>query len=103
MIIDVMSSAWHPIFNTTETTPGRWEMQQSGDYGPFGTIELRRVNAGSLRYKVMLGSELIGWASTLQVACEALWVAHLEQQRNRREGIPNRWSATTPARTTPPR
>lgn len=79
---------WHPIFLTTEISPGVWEMQHSTDYGPFGKIELRRV--GDLaRYKVTLSGGVIGWSTSLMVACEQLWKARLELQERARRGPPN--------------
>lgn len=73
---------------TTEPEPGVWLMRTPLDYGPFGRIELRRVNVG-LRYRVEYRGQLIGWSTTLQVACERLWGAYLEQIEKDRHGPPN--------------
>lgn len=81
-----MASDWHPIFLTAEPSPGVWTMKKAGDYVPFGQIELRRTKKGP-RYKVTLRGEVIGWAGTLQVACERLWTAELEHAQ-RGEGRP---------------
>lgn len=78
-IMDPMSD-WHPIFLTTEVTPGTWEMTDPLAYAPFGRIELRRVDENRLRYKVWIGAKHIGWATTLQAACEGLY---LERQKTR--------------------
>lgn len=79
---------WHPVFYTCEPTPGVWTMSAPGDDAPFGRIELRRTPQGP-RYKVILGRDVIGWAATLQLSCERLWVARLEQLQAGRNGPPN--------------
>lgn len=79
---------WHPVFLCTEISPGVWEMQHATDYGPFGKIQIRRVG-DDIRYKVMLSGGVIGWSTTLMVACERLWKARLEQQQRGRMGPPN--------------
>jgi hypothetical protein len=84
-----MGSEWHPIFLTDEVTAGVWEMKHATTYGPFGRVELRRVNGNLLRYKVTLGNEVIGWAGSLQVACERLYVAWVDRQEAGRRGPPN--------------
>lgn len=84
-----MGSEWHPIFLTTEISPGVWVMQHAIDYGPFGKIELRRVSGGEARYKVMLRGDLIGWAMSLQVACERLYAARIADDERLRRGPPN--------------
>jgi hypothetical protein len=45
----------------------------------YGTIELRRVNATTVRYRVSFRGEVIGWSSTLRLACERV---HYEFLRN---------------------
>lgn len=74
----------------TEREPGMWSMQSELDYAPFGGIAIRRVG-DEVRYKVVLGSEVIGWATSLRVAAERLWRARLEQEKQRRSGRPNEW------------
>ena len=80
--------SWHPVFLTTEISPGVWDMQHPIDYGPFGRIELRRVGE-QLRYKVTLGGDVIGWATTFQVACEKLAEAEADRRRRVYKGPPN--------------
>ncbi|WP_067201142.1 hypothetical protein [Microbacterium sp. XT11] len=81
-------SEWHPIFLSDEPTPGVWTLQHSTGYGPFARIELRRVEVG-LRYRVEFRGELLGWATSLQVACERAWEAYLKEGRDARSGPPN--------------
>ncbi len=83
-----MTSEWHPIFLTTEIRPGVWEMQHATSPDPFGKIEIRRVG-DAVRYKVTLRGAVIGWSTTLQVACEQLYLAWLEANQRMREGPPN--------------
>ncbi|WP_344013842.1 hypothetical protein [Microbacterium natoriense] len=85
-----MGSEWHPIFLTTEISPGVWEMQNQTDYAPFGKIELRRIDERTARYRVTLSGGVIGWSTTLQVACERLYEARLEQRRRAVGGAPNK-------------
>lgn len=70
-------------------------MKTPSDEAPFGRIELRRTSAGP-RYKVMLGREVMGWATSLQLACERLWVGRLEQLQAGRNGPPNGGGAISP-------
>ena len=83
-----MQPAWHPVFLTTEVSPGVWEMQHQTSYGPFGRIEIRRVR-DQVRYKVTLGRDVIGWATSLQVACEKLYRAWIDEREKGRRGPPN--------------
>lgn len=78
------------MLNLTEEEPGMWSMRDGTDPSPFGGIAIRRTEAG-IRYKVALGRDVIGWATSLRVASERLWRAHLEQERQRRAGPPNQW------------
>lgn len=59
---------WHPILAAREARPGLWRMIDTLDR-EYGTIELRRVN-GDVRYKCTYRGDLIGWATSLRVACE---------------------------------
>ena len=46
----------------------------------YGTIELVRVPTGNTtegRYKVMYGGEILGWATTLRLACERLHATYV--------------------------
>jgi hypothetical protein len=45
----------------------------------YGTIELRRLNATEVRYRARFRGEVIGWSSTLRLACERV---HGEFLRN---------------------
>ena len=83
-----VGSAWHPIFLTSEPSPGLWVMRASHDVEAFGRIELRRVDGG-LRYKVTLGGEVIGWAASLEVACVRLWDAYRRDRQRVYGGPPN--------------
>ncbi len=84
-----MASEWHPFLLLTEKTPGVWTMMLSGDYMPFGKIEIRRVDDDDVRYKVTLGPDVIGWATSLRVASERLWRGYLDERQNTRNGPPN--------------
>lgn len=87
--MDRPAPPWHPFALTNEVSPGVWEMQHQTDYAPFGKIELRRVDGGTLRYKVTLGGATIGWSTTLKTACEQLWKTRLEKLQSGRSGPPN--------------
>lgn len=84
-----MASQWHPIFLTTEVEPGIWVMTAAHEQDGFGRILLRRVPDGRLRYKVLLGGELLGWATSLQLACEHLYIAHQRARAAVYGGPPN--------------
>lgn len=77
-----MASHWHPIFLTTELSPGVWVMKAAHEVEGFGRIELRR-GSGTVRYKVIHGGEVIGWSTFLQVACEQLFL----EERRRRDAV----------------
>jgi hypothetical protein len=36
----------------------------------YGSIEIRRVNAIDVRYRASFQGEVIGWSTTLRLACE---------------------------------
>lgn len=72
----------------TEMEPGMWAMSHPTDPTPFGGIAIRRTEAG-VRYKVALGNEVIGWATSLRVASERLWRAHLAKGKAGRDGPAN--------------
>lgn len=71
-----------------ETSPGLWVMKNPMEVGSIGQIEIRRTEAGP-RYRVTFKGEVIGWATSLRVASERLWRAHLEDGQQRRGGPPN--------------
>lgn len=81
-------SSWHPIFLSEEPTPGVWNFTHPADADPFGKIELRRVD-GTVRYRVELHGNLIGWATELSIASERLWQAYTDEAQRRRQGPPN--------------
>lgn len=69
-------SKWHPIQQLQEPSPGVWVMPDPlGKI--YGRIELRRVNDGELRYKVMYGDTLLGWAGSLKYGAERLHAHYL--------------------------
>lgn len=78
----------HPIFLTTEPSPGVWLMTARHEVDPFGRIELRRVG-GVVKYRVELRSDLIGWANTLEHACVRLYAANLKRDRDIHNGPAN--------------
>lgn len=81
-------SDWHPMLLLTEKEPGMWAMSHPTNPTPFGGIAIRRTEAG-VRYKVALGAEVIGWATSLRVASERLWRAYLDTGQANRDGPPN--------------
>lgn len=62
-------SRWHPLLAAQEGPTGTWSLVDTFDR-VYGTIELRRVGATDLRYRVSFRGELIGWSKTLRFACE---------------------------------
>lgn len=68
---------WHPILAAHEGPTGTWRMvdPQGRDYG---IIEIRRVaNDVEVRYRASFRGEVIGWSTTLRLACERLHQAFL--------------------------
>src|SRR5688572_8866297 len=59
----------HPLLATQEGPTGTWSMVDGFDR-VYGTIELRRLNATDVRYRASFRGEVIGWSSTLRLACE---------------------------------
>ena len=61
---------WHPILAAVEGPTGTWRLLDSLDQ-PYGTIEIRRVmNGTDTRYRVAFRGDVIGWSTSLRVACE---------------------------------
>lgn len=61
---------WHPILSAVEGPTGTWRMVDSQGRA-YGHIEIRRVmNGTDVRYKTVYRGEVIGWATSLRVACE---------------------------------
>lgn len=60
---------WHPILAAVEGPPATWRMAD-----PLGreyaVIELRRVAADAVRYRVTVGGEVLGYATSLRLAAE---------------------------------
>lgn len=68
---------WHPLLAAVEKRPGRWCLEDQSRR-EYGTVELRRVAGGELRYKAVYGNDVIGWATTLRFACERVHAAHIK-------------------------
>lgn len=69
--------AWHPILAAVEGPTGTWRLTDSlGEQ--YGTVEIRRVmNGTDVRYRVSYRGEVIGWATSLRLACERVHQAFL--------------------------
>jgi len=68
---------WHPIIAAVEGPTGTWRMiDPSGR--EYGRVELRRIMNGSdVRYKAIWRGDVIGWATSLRLACERIHIAYL--------------------------
>lgn len=71
-------SRWHPLLAAQEGPTGTWSLLDAYDR-VYGTIELRRVSTTDLRYRVSVRGEVIGWSTSLRLACER---AHTEFLRH---------------------
>ncbi|MGC5222621.1 hypothetical protein ACPW96_08480 [Micromonospora sp. DT81.3] len=61
---------WHPILAAHEDPTGTWQMIDAQGRS-YGTIEIRRVmNDTEVRYRASFRGEVIGWSTTLRLACE---------------------------------
>lgn len=69
---------WHPILAAREGPTGTWQMVDGFDRA-YGTIEIRRVDAGGVRYRVSFKGEVIGWSTSLRLACERVHSEFLRQ------------------------
>ena len=69
---------WHPLLAAQEGPTGTWTLVDAFDR-VYGAIEIRRVNATEVRYRVSFRGEVIGWSSTLRLGCERV---HGEFLRN---------------------
>lgn len=73
-------TVWHPLLAAQERRAGRWVMCDPQDR-EYGTITLVRVpmpdGTTEGRYKVLYGGELLGWATTLRLACERLHATYV--------------------------
>jgi hypothetical protein len=59
-----------------EGPTGSWRMVDSMGV-EYGRIALRRVGDAEVRYRCEFGGELIGWATSLRLACERIHHAFL--------------------------
>ena len=78
----VEPSRWHPLLAAQEGPPGTWRLVDGLDRA-YGTIEIRRVNATDVRYRATFRGEVIGWSTSLRLACERV---HAEFIRNHGPG-----------------
>ena len=69
---------WHPLLAAQEGPSGTWTLVDAFDR-VYGTIEIRRVNATEVRYRAGFRGKVIGWSTTLRLACERV---HDEFLRN---------------------
>lgn len=67
----------HPILAAREGPPGTWSLLDGFDR-VYGTIEIRRVNVTDVRYRAAFRGEVIGWSTSLNVACEHVHAAFLQ-------------------------
>jgi hypothetical protein len=74
----VEPSRWHLLLAAQESPPGTWRLVDGFDR-TYGTIELRRVNATDVRYRATFRGDVIGWSTSLRLACERV---HAEFIRN---------------------
>lgn len=72
-----MVEAWNPILAAVEGPTGTWRLvDPSGD--EYGVVEIRRVRNGTdVRYKATHRGEILGWSTTLRLACEQIHRAYL--------------------------
>ncbi|WP_322410075.1 hypothetical protein [Microbacterium invictum] len=72
-----MAEGWNPILAAVEGPTGTWRMvDPAGD--EYGTVEIRRVmNGTDVRYRAMYRGEILGWSTTLRLACEQIHRAYL--------------------------
>lgn len=90
------SSRWHPILAAREGPPGTWSLLD-GFERVYGTIEIRRVNATDVRYRATFQREVIGWSTSLNVACERVHAAFV-QAHGPRGGPIASWGRSDPNR-----
>jgi hypothetical protein len=74
----VESRRWHPLLAAQEGPTGTWSLLDGSDR-VYGSIEIRHVNATDVRYRASFQGEVIGWSTTLRLACERV---HAEFLRN---------------------
>lgn len=67
---------WHPIMAAVEGPTGTWNLTDSlGQV--YGTVMLRRVDSGEVRYKAVYSGQILGWSTRLRLACERVHGAYL--------------------------
>lgn len=72
---------WHPILAAVEGPTGTWRMVDPHGH-EYGRVEIRRLPTGDhVLYKAIHAGELIGWATTLRVACLKVHLAFLSSLR----------------------
>lgn len=67
-----------PLLAAQEGPTSTWTLVDAFDR-VYGTIEIRRVSATEVRYRASCRGEVIGWSTTLRLACERV---HDEFPRN---------------------
>ncbi|MEU1971133.1 hypothetical protein ABZ477_05745 [Microbacterium sp. NPDC019599] len=68
---------WHPILSAVEGPTGTWRMlDEQGRV--YGSVEIRRImNGTDVRYKAVYRGEVIGWSTSLKLACERIHGAYV--------------------------
>jgi len=61
---------WHPIMAAVEKVPATWDLVDPGGR-VYGRVELRRTADGP-RYRCSRDGEVLGWATSLRLACARL-------------------------------
>lgn len=68
-------SEWHPILAAVEREPASWVLFDSLGR-EYGAVTLRRTIDG-LRYRCSRAGGVVGWSTSLRLACEALHALEL--------------------------
>ena len=70
-------SDWHPILSAVEGPTGTWRLVDPQGR-QYGTVEIRRVmNGTDVRYRAVFRGEVIGWSTSLRIACERIHSAYV--------------------------
>lgn len=68
---------WHPLLAAVEGPTGTWTLTDA-EGRTYGSIEIRRVmNGADVRYRASFRGEVIGWSTSLKLACEKVHQAFL--------------------------
>lgn len=68
---------WHPLLAAVEGPTGTWTLHDAQGL-VYGSIEIRRVmNGTDVRYRASFRGEVIGWSTSLKLACEKVHQAFL--------------------------